>query len=104
MLANQLRETEEKIDEVTARIEAAQKTDPLVKRLATIPGVGALTASAIAATTPEVDNSRSAEGFPTRALAQHRWRSGAIRPVLEILAWWKPRGSWSNLWGKYADG
>ena len=39
MLATQLRETQEKIDEVTARIEAAQKTDPLAKRLATIPGV-----------------------------------------------------------------
>ena len=64
MLADQLRETQEKIDDLTARIEAAQKTDPLAKRLATIPGVGTLTASAIAAScqrhasgvTPEVDN------------------------------------------------
>ena len=51
-----------------ARIEAAPKTDPLAKRLATIPGVEALSASAIAAScqrhasgvTPEVDNFRSA--------------------------------------------
>ena len=71
MLADQLRETQEKIDEVTARIEAAQKTDPLAKRLATIPGVGTLTASAIAAScqrhasgvTPEVDNFRSARDY-----------------------------------------
>ena len=63
MLADQLRETQEKIDEVTARIEAAQKTDPLAKRLATIPGVGTLTASAIAATTPEVDNFHSARDY-----------------------------------------
>ena len=63
MLAEQLRETQEKIEELTARIESAQKTDPLAKRLATIPGVGAITASAIAATTPEVDNFRSARDY-----------------------------------------
>ena len=71
MLAEQLRETQEKIEELTARIEAAQKTDPLAKRLATIPGVGAITASAIAAScqrhasgvTPEVDNFRSARDY-----------------------------------------
>ena len=63
MLADQLHETQEKIDEVTVRIEAAQKTDPLAKRLATVPGVGTLTASAIAATTPEVDNFRSARDY-----------------------------------------
>ena len=63
LLADQLRETQEKIDEVTARIEAAQRTDPLARRLATIPGVGAISASAIAATTPEVDNFRSARDY-----------------------------------------
>jgi len=63
MLADHLRETQDKIDEVTARIEAAQKKDPLAKRLATIPGVGTLTASAIAATTPEVDNFHSARDY-----------------------------------------
>jgi len=63
LLADQLRDTRERIDELTARIEAAQKADPLAKRLATIPGVGALTASAIAATTPEVDNFRSARDY-----------------------------------------
>ena len=63
LLADQLRETQEKIDEVTDRIEAAQRTDPLARRLATIPGVGAISASAIAATTPEVDNFRSARDY-----------------------------------------
>ena len=71
MLANQLRETQEKIDDLTARIEAAQKADPLARRLATIPGIGAVTASAIAAScqrhasgvTPEVDNFRSARDY-----------------------------------------
>jgi len=63
MLADQLRETQEKIDDLTARIESAQKADPLARRLATIPGVGAITASAIAATTPEVDTFRSARDY-----------------------------------------
>ena len=63
MLAEQLRETQEKIDDLTARIEAAQKTDPLARRLVAIPGIGAITASAIAATTPEVDNFRSARDY-----------------------------------------
>ena len=63
LLADQLRQTQEKIDDLTARIEAAQKTDPLARRLATIPGIGAITASAIAATTPEVDTFRSARDF-----------------------------------------
>lgn len=63
LLADQLRDTQEKIDELTDRIEAAQRTDPLARRLATIPGVGAISASAIAATTPEVDNFRSARDY-----------------------------------------
>jgi transposase len=60
LLADQLRETQERIDAATARIEAAQEADELARRLATIPGVGAVTASAIAVTTPEVENVRSA--------------------------------------------
>ena len=71
ILAAQLRKTREKIEVVTARIEAAQKTDPLARRLATIQVVIAVTASAIAAsrrrrasrTTPEVDTFRSAHDY-----------------------------------------
>jgi len=63
LLADQLRDTQEKIDELTDRIEAAQRTDPLARPLATIPGVGAISASAIAATTPEVDSFRSARDY-----------------------------------------
>lgn len=63
LLAEQLRQTQEKIETVTTELEAAQKDDPLARRLATIPGVGTITASAIAATTPEVDNFRSARDY-----------------------------------------
>jgi len=71
LLAEQLRQTEEKIEAVTTELEAAQKDDPLARRLATIPGVGTITASAIAAsrqrrasrTMPEVGNFRSARDY-----------------------------------------
>ena len=63
LLADQLRETQERIEAATSRIAAAQEGDELARRLATIPGVGAVTASAIAVTTPEVDNFRSARDY-----------------------------------------
>ena len=97
MLAEQLRETQEKIEELTARIEAAQKTDPLAKRLATIPGVGAITASAIAAScqrhasgvTPEVDNFRSARDYAARAHgAAFQRRQGKARAHLAARSIW----------------
>ncbi|MGY6410706.1 MAG: transposase, partial [Alkalilacustris sp.] len=52
-----------RITEVTKRIEGARAEDALARRLATIPGIGALTASALAATTPEVDTFRSARDY-----------------------------------------
>lgn len=63
LLADQLCQTQEKIEAVTGEIETAQAADPLARRLATIPGVGAITASAIAATTPEVGNFHSARDY-----------------------------------------
>ncbi|PZX09817.1 transposase [Palleronia aestuarii] len=56
LLADQLREARDRIEEVTARIAKAQNQDPLTRRLATIPGIGTLSSSAFAATTPEVEN------------------------------------------------
>ena len=71
MLAAQLRGIQEKIDDVTARIETAQKTDPLARPLGDSSGNGAITASAIAASrrrpasraTPEVDTFRTARDY-----------------------------------------
>jgi transposase len=63
LLAAQLRDTRARIADLTKRIEAAQAEDALARRLATIPGIGALTASALAATTPEVDAFRSARDY-----------------------------------------
>lgn len=87
LLADQLRATRDRIEAVTARIEVAQKEDPLARRLATLvagsglarmkcsggafqseqgpegPGIGALSSSALAATTPEVDNFRTGRDY-----------------------------------------
>ena len=61
--AGQLRDLEERIEAATARIAAAQKADPLARRLATIPGLGPIASSAFAATTPDVEVFRSARDY-----------------------------------------
>lgn len=63
LLAAQLRDIRTRIAEVTKRIEARQAEDALARRLATIPSIGALTASALAATKPQVDAFRSARNY-----------------------------------------
>ncbi len=63
LLADQLRDLRERIETVPTRIEAAQKDDPLARRLATIPGLGPIASSAFAVTTPDVAAFRSARDY-----------------------------------------
>ena len=63
MLADQLQDTQNRIDAVTARIAESQANDPLARRLATVPGVGAISSSAFAATTPDVSAFRSGRDY-----------------------------------------
>lgn len=63
LLVGQLRDLEERIEATTTRVTAAQKADPLARRLATIPGLGPIASSAFAATTPDVAAFRSARDF-----------------------------------------
>lgn len=63
LLSTQFRDTKNRVDQITRAIETAQKSDATAKRLATIPGVGTLTSSVIAATAPDVSNFRSARDF-----------------------------------------
>ena len=63
MLVGQLRHLEARIGLATGRITTAQKTDPLARRLATIPGLGPIASSALAATTPDVAAFRSARDY-----------------------------------------
>ncbi len=66
MLADQLRDTHDRIAAVTARIEAPQREDPLARRLASVPGIGVIAAVADSsananATTRPIDATASAE-------------------------------------------
>ena len=91
LLAEQLRQTQEKIETVTTELEAAQKDDPLARRLATIPGVGTITASAIAATTPEVDTFRSPRPTtPPGSGSRHSRTRAAEGTAGQDLQGWQP--------------
>ncbi len=63
MLVDQLASTQVQIDAVTARIGKRQAGDLLARRLATIPGVGTISSSAFAATTPDVNAFRSGRDY-----------------------------------------
>ena len=56
LLFDQLANTDERIERLTEEIEETHAHNETSQRLATIPGVGMLTATIIAATTPDVDN------------------------------------------------
>jgi transposase len=82
LLADQLRDLGTRIAEATTRIAAAQKTDPLARRLATIPGLGPIASSAFAATTPDVAAFRSARDYAAWLGLTPRAHSsgGKVRP------------------------
>jgi transposase len=59
-IAGQIEAIEAQVDEVEAAILAWHKSNEASRRLATVPGIGPLTASAIVATVGDVSNFRSA--------------------------------------------
>ena len=61
--AGLLRDTQARIDEVTARIGKMPCQDELTRRLATVPGVAAISSSAFAAITPGVAAFRTARDY-----------------------------------------
>ena len=63
LLAGQFDEVERRIAEIGARILAWHKASPVSRRLATIPGVGPLIASAVVATVPDPGAFRSGREF-----------------------------------------
>lgn len=60
LLAGQFRETKARVDAITAAIRQAAEADATAQRLQTMPGIGPITASVLAATLPEVTAFRSA--------------------------------------------
>ncbi len=60
LFAEQFRDTKARIDTITASIKAAAEADETARRLRTMPGIGPITASVLAATLPDVSAFRSA--------------------------------------------
>jgi transposase len=56
LLFDQLADTDKRIERLTDEIEVTHEQNETSQRLATIPGVGMLSATIIAVTTPDVDN------------------------------------------------
>ena len=63
LLAGQLEEVELRIDEIDTQIAAWHKASPVSQRLAAVPGIGPLVATAIAATVPDPAVFRSGREF-----------------------------------------
>lgn len=63
LLFAQLAETKARIDELAGEIEKSHKENEASRRLVTVPGVGVLTATVIAATTPDVTNFACARDY-----------------------------------------
>ena len=59
LLADQLVDTQRKIDELTADVRAHAKANEAAQRLQTIPGIGPITASALVATLADVSDFKS---------------------------------------------
>mgnify|MGYP002653203363 CR=1 FL=1 len=60
----QFRDTKQRIDVMTAQIKADAEVDETARRLQTMPGIGPITASVLAATLPNVSSFRSARDLP----------------------------------------
>jgi transposase len=60
LLAEQFRDTQTKVEDVTVEIRKAAENDEAARRLQTVPGVGPITSSALAATLPDVSNFKTA--------------------------------------------
>lgn len=60
LLAEQFRDTQAKVEDVTVEIRKAAENDEAARRLQTVPGVGPITSSALAATLPDVSNFKTA--------------------------------------------
>ncbi len=60
LLAEQFRDTQMKIEDVTVEIRKAAENDEVAHRLQTVPGIGPITSSVLAATLPDVANFKAA--------------------------------------------
>ena len=86
MLASQLDAISTRIDEIDAQITAWHKANPVSQRLAAIPGIGPLIATAIAATVADPAAFRSAREFAAWVGLTPRQKSTAANSVWDASA------------------
>ncbi|MGG5824115.1 IS110 family transposase, partial [Falsiroseomonas sp. HW251] len=82
LLVRQLVETDERIERIDAEIRAWHRADPVSRRLAEIPGVGPLIASAIVATVADAASFRSGREFAAWLGLVPRQKSTGGKPRL----------------------
>ncbi|WP_443217236.1 transposase [Roseovarius sp. SK2] len=107
-LFDQLAETQARIDRLTDEIGEVHRQNEVSRRLASIAGVGVLTATAIAATTPDVSNFGSARNYvgwlgltpkqhsPPSSSVQLRFRR--VGTVSIQLGWFPMASQYSQVW------
>ena len=94
LLAAQLDEVGRRIAEVDARIMAWHRTNPVSRRLVTIPGIGPLIATAIAATVPDPDVFRGGREFAAwLGLVPRQTSTGAAASPVRASRQGRPRRS-----------
>jgi transposase len=82
LLAAQLDDVGKRVAELDARIVAWHKTNPISRRLATIPGIGPLIATAIAAIVPDPNVFRGGREFAAWLGLVPRQKSTGGKPML----------------------
>ena len=79
LLVGQFTDTKARIDAITADLRRTAEVDETARRLQTMPGIGPITASVLAATLPDVSTFRSA----VASGRSDRWRD----PLSTLSAW-----------------
>ncbi len=79
-LYEEVRELDARIEGIGRALEDAARTDPVVQRLLTVPGIGVLTATALAATVGRIESFARARTFASwLGLTPREYSSGARR-------------------------
>lgn len=90
LLAGQFRDTKQRIDVMTGQIKADAEADETARCLQTMPGIGPITASVMAATLPDVSSFRSVRDLPA-------WRGSRPSPIhVAARNGWAPFPRWAT--------
>lgn len=86
LLVGQFNDTKARIDAITADLRRAAEADETARRLQTMPGIGPITASMLAATVPDVSAFRSARDLSARLGLAPKPHSGGGKERLGAIS------------------